>query len=142
MNSPRKEVFLEKHKPISMEYFILAVKVAIFLSIINVWFIRFNSKTPYRPGEAGSMREEFEKYGLPAPMMYLVGALKVLAATGILASVWYPEALLPSAGVMGILMLGAIGMHLKVKDPLIKAMPAGVFFLLSAFLVLHTQGYF
>jgi len=57
-------------------------------------------------------------------MMYAVGTLKVLCAIGLLASIWYPDLVAPSAIGMAVLMLGAIGMHIKVKDPLKKSFPA------------------
>ena len=39
------------------------------LWILNVWFNRFNKDTGYRGGNATNMREEFEEYGLPEPVM-------------------------------------------------------------------------
>ncbi|MEL6916567.1 MAG: hypothetical protein AAFO99_02430 [Bacteroidota bacterium] len=73
-----------------MEYLTLAFKIFIFISIINVWFIRFNKRTSWRGGEASNMREEFVTYGLSETMMYLVGGLKVLSATALLVSIWVP----------------------------------------------------
>ena len=112
-------------------YLLIAIKAFIFISIINVWFIRFAKPTPWRGKDAGSMRAEFEAYGLSSTMMYVVGALKVLCATGLVTSIWYPELANPSAIGMAILMLGAIGMHMKVKDPLKKSFPAFSFLVLS-----------
>ena len=115
-------------------YLLIAIKAFIFISIINVWFFRFSKPTPWRGKDAGSMQDEFAAYGLSSTMMYLVGGLKVLCATGLLASIWYPELAVPSAIGMAVLMLGAIGMHLKVKDPLQKALPASTLLLLSVFI--------
>jgi len=112
-------------------YLLIAIKAFIFISIINVWFFRFSKSTPWRGKDAGSMKDEFEAYGLSSTLMYLVGGLKVLCATGLLASIWYPELAVPSAIGMAVLMLGAIGMHLKVKDPLKKSFPAFSFLVLS-----------
>ena len=58
-------------------YFTVAAKIIIFISIINVWFIRFNKPTPWRGGDSKSMKEEFETYGLSHTIMYLVGTIKV-----------------------------------------------------------------
>lgn len=105
-------------------YIDIILKVAIFITIINVWFIRFNKPTPYRGGDAKSMKEEFEVYGISKPFMYLIGALKVILATTLLLSIWYPELSIPSALGMAVLMLGAIAMHFKANDPSIRSFPA------------------
>ena len=105
-------------------YLDIFLKVAIFVTILNVWFIRFNKPTPYRGGGAKSMKEEFEVYGISNNVMYLIGALKVLLATALLLSIWYPEWAIPSAIGMAILMLGAIAMHFKANDPGIRSFPA------------------
>jgi hypothetical protein len=41
-----------------------------------------------------------------------------------LAGLWIPEVALPAASLLAALMLGALAMHLKVKDPLLKSIPA------------------
>ncbi|MCO5725055.1 DoxX family protein [Robiginitalea marina] len=123
-----------------MGYLVLAAKIIIFLTIANVWFLRFSRPTPYRGGQARNMREEFEAYGLSEAMLYMVGALKVLAAIGLLVSIWIPFVAIPSAAAMGFLMAGAIWMHLRVGDPLMKSMPALLFFFLSVFIWLQSTG--
>ena len=35
-----------------------------------------------------------------------------------------PALALPAASVLALLMLGAIAMHLKIQDPLLKSVPA------------------
>lgn len=123
-----------------MEYVILGSKLVLFVSIINVWFFRFSKPTPFRGSNASNMKEEFAAYGLSEAMVYMVGALKILAAIGLLVSIWVPTLAVPSAATMGILMLGAIGMHLKVRDPLSKSLPALIFFLLSLLIWLNGTG--
>ena len=118
-----------------MEYVLIGIKVFIFLSIINVWFFRFNKATTWRGGTAKSMKEEFEVYGLSESMMYLVGGLKVLSAILLLVSIWVPSLALPAAGTMAILMAGAISMHVKVQDPLKHSFPAFSFLVLSAIII-------
>jgi len=122
-----------------MEYVIIIIKVFIFLSILNVWFLRFNKQTSWRGGQAANMKEEFETYGFSETVMYLVGGLKVLAATLLIISIWVPELTLPAAGIMAVLMAGAISMHLKVKDPLQRSLPAFTFLVLSLFLIFNNS---
>lgn len=116
-------------------YFIVAAKIIIFISIINVWFIRFNKPTPWRGGDSKSMKEEFETYRLSPAIMYIVGTIKVTLAVLLLVSIWIKDLSTPAAGAMGIFMLGAIAMHFKADDPNIKSFPALILFLLSVGIV-------
>jgi hypothetical protein len=121
----------------TMEYVYIILKTIIFLGIINVWFLRFSKSTAWRGGEAKSMKEEFSVYSLSENFLYLVGALKVVSAFAIFISIWYPSLLLYGAGVMTILMIGAISMHIKVKDPIQKSIPAAAMLLMSAVLLIN-----
>lgn len=114
-----------------MDFIIVVAKVVIFISIINVWFFRFSKESPYRGGDASSMKAEFATYGLSETMVYLIGTLKVLSAISLLVSIWVTQLAIPSSALMALLMLGAIFMHIKVKDPLKKSVPAFIFLLLS-----------
>ena len=116
-------------------YIDIALKIGVFITIINVWFFRFNKPTPYRGGNAKSMKEEFQVYGIGNTFMYLIGFLKVAFATLLLASIWYPDFSIPSAIGMGILMLGAIFMHFKANDPSIRSFPALMLLLMSLAIV-------
>ena len=119
-----------------MEYVAIIIKVFIFFSIVNVWFFRFNKPTSWRGGQAENMKKEFEIYGLSETMLYIVGGLKVLAATLLVVSIWVPQLVYPAAAVTALLMAGAIAMHIKVKDPVQKSFPAFSFLVLSLVLVL------
>ena len=123
-----------------MEDLVIVAKLVIFASILNVWFFRVKRGTQWRGGNAGSMQEEFKVYGLSETMMYMIGALKVLAAFGLMLSIWLPVLAIPSAAAMGFLMAGAIWMHLKIRDPLKKSLPAFIFLLLSAFIWMEATG--
>ena len=105
-------------------YIDVLLKVAIFATIINVWIFRFNKPTPYRGGDAKSMKEEFEVYGISDTFMYIIGAIKIVLAICLLLSIWFPEWSIPSALAMAIMMLGAITMHFKANDPGIRSFPA------------------
>ena len=102
--------------------FILQLVVA--LGILNVWLLRFNQSTAYRGGQARSMPEEFAAYGLPGWLTYVVGALKVGGALCLIAGIWFHSLVLPAALVIGILMVGALAMHLRIGDQLKKSVPA------------------
>ena len=70
------------------------------------------------------MKEEFATYGLPEWSVAVVGTLKILSALGLLVGIFLPILVLPSAALLGVLMLGALAMHLKVKDKPQRSLPA------------------
>ncbi len=99
-------------------------QAAAALWIFNVWFLRFNKDTGYRGGGATNMKEEFAEYGMSEKTMYAVGATKVGLAGLMLVGLAEPKLARPAASGLAAMMLGAIGMHIKVKDPIKRALPA------------------
>ena len=89
---------------------LIVCQIAAALGLRNVWLLRSHRATSCRGGNAGSMREEFAAYGLPA---------------------W--------SVVVGVLMLGALAMHWKVRDPLKKSLPALAMLALAVTLVLGSD---
>ncbi len=110
------------------------------LWILNVWFNRFNKDTGYRGGGATNMREEFEEYGFSENQMYAVGATKVSLAILMLAGHAVPKLVRPASIALAMFMLGAIGMHAKVGDPIKRSMPAISVFTLSTLSALFAGG--
>lgn len=119
-----------------METVALVSQIVIALGLLNVWLLRAGKPTAYRGGDARNMKEEFEAYGLPAWFMSVVGFLKISLAALLLVGIWFPSVTKPAAIGIAILMLGAVSMHLKVKDPLKKALPALSLFVLSLIVIL------
>ena len=107
-----------------MQVFVTIIQLVVALGILNVWLLRYGKQTAWRGGDAKSLKEEFATYGLPSWFMGVVGFLKILFAALLIMGVWLPAATKPAAIGMSVLMLGAVSMHLKVKDPLKKSMPA------------------
>jgi len=106
--------------------------------ILNVWFNRFNKDTGYRGGDATNMKEEFGEYGLSENTMYVVGAAKVSLAGLLLAGHASPRLVRPASIGLAAFMLGAIGMHIKVGDPVKRYIPAlSVFSLATASAILN-----
>ena len=98
--------------------------------------MRFNKATPYRGGEANNMLEEFIVYGLNETFLYIIGGLKVLAAIGLLIGLINQKFIKPSAFIIALLMIGAIVMHFKVSDEIIKFLPATLMLIGSASIIL------
>ncbi len=119
-----------------MNTLLYIIQMLVALGLLNVWLLRFKSTTAYRGGDAKTLREEFAVYGLPVWFYYLIGTLKVGSATALLMGFIYPELILPAASLIVALMLGAVAMHFKVRDPLKKALPASAMLGLSVFICL------
>jgi hypothetical protein len=111
------------------------LQIIVGLGLLNVWLVRRRSSTSYRGGNARTLQEEFATYGLPGFAFYLVGALKVGAALVLIAGVWMALPVQAAAGLVAVLMLGAVAMHVKVGDPLVKSLPAGLMLAMSAAIV-------
>jgi len=120
-----------------MEWLSLAslLQLIVGLGLFNVWLVRGRSATSYRGGAAQTLQEEFATYGLPGFAFYLVGALKIGAALVLIAGVWIALPVRAAAGLVAALMVGALAMHLKVGDPLMKSLPAALMLALSAAIV-------
>ncbi len=107
-----------------METLVLASRFVVALGLLNVWLLRTGKATSWRGGDAKNMREEFAAYGLPPWFVGVIGSLKVALSILLIVGVWVPSVTRPAAIGLSILMLGAIAMHVKVKDPLKKSLPA------------------
>ena len=111
------------------------LQVIVGLGLLNVWLVRGRSATSYRGGAAQTLQGEFAAYGLPGFAFYVVGALKIGAAIVLIAGVWVALPVRAAAGLVAALMIGAVAMHLKVGDPLMKSLPAALMLALSAAIV-------
>lgn len=112
----------------------IILQCIVAFSILNVWLVQYKKPTQWRGGDAKTILEEFEVYGLPAWMCYVVGSLKVLFAVGLLVAIWIPKFKIPCALGLAVLLFGSILMHLKIKDPLKKSFPAFLFLLMCLYL--------
>jgi uncharacterized membrane protein YphA (DoxX/SURF4 family) len=107
------------------------LQILVGLGLLNVWLLRRQSATAYRGGTAKNLKEEFAAYGLPAPMFYIVGGLKIICGVLLLVGLAYPPVVLPAAAIVAVLMVGAVAMHLKVGDPVTKYVPATLMLAMS-----------
>lgn len=108
-----------------------AVHVTIALGILSVWIVRSNRPTPWRGGDAMSLGQEFQRYGLSDRFRVVVGSAKVMLAMLILVGLWFPLIATMASAAMAVLMLGAVGVHVRIADPVRKALPAFSMMLLS-----------
>lgn len=115
---------------------ITLIQIFIAIGIFNVWVIRFNKCTGYRGGNAQTMAEEFRVYGLSDEVRKFVGGLKLTLAALLIVGIWIPLVAGGAAACMALLMLVAVIMHIKVSDPVKKALPAACMMMLSLAVVL------
>ena len=121
------------------------LQVLIALGLLNVWLVRARHATKYRGAGAQNMKEEFTAYGLPVWFMYVIGFFKIVIALVMLLMLFMPYLMypigFPALILLSVLMLGAISMHIKVKDPLVKALPA-VSMLVMSLAILYLVNFF
>ena len=118
-----------------MEIIKIILQIIVGLGILNVWLLRFNSSTPYRGGNAGSMKEEFKAYRLSENLVYIVGFIKVTLALMLLTGIWVESLVDPAAIGMAIMMIGAIIMHLKIKDSFKQTLPALILLIICGVII-------
>ena len=114
-----------------IDYIIIALKVIVSLSILNVWLIQYNKPTKWRGGNAQNIFEEFKVYGLTKSFCYVIGFLKVSLALLLLASIAFNILTLVGSLGLSLLLVGSILMHLKIKDELYKSFPAFLFIIMN-----------
>lgn len=119
----------------SLDLIASALQLLVGLGLLNVWLMRARSSTSYRGGRARTLREEFEVYGLPAGAFYVVGGLKIAAAVVLIAGIWIPLPVRIAAAIVVALMLGAIAMHVRVKDPVGRSVPAILILVMSVTII-------
>ena len=108
----------------SLTILIYTLKIIIFIIIINVWVFRKNKPTPYRGGNAKTLKEEFAVYKLPKKSFYMIGTVKIICSTMILISICIKELEMISILTLSLIMCGSLLMHAKIKDPFKKSYPA------------------
>lgn len=98
----------------------LALKILVGIAFLLAGGAKLASAKP--------LSEQFQEFGLPKSLMYLVGALEVAGAVGLFLD---PLAAWASLGLAG-LMVGAVANHLKVKHRLSQAAPSLLLLALTA----------
>lgn len=114
-----------------MDYVTIFLQLFLAFGLLNVWLIRSNKQTAYRGSNASSLKDEFNAYGLPLWSFYVIGFIKISAALLLLLGVWVPFLVFPAALVVSFMMVGALLMHIKVRDPVQKLLPALVMLFFS-----------
>ena len=119
-----------------MEYAKPIIQLILALGIYNVWIINYTKGSKYRGGNSTNMSEEFQAYGFRSWFMKIVGFSKLTLATLLIAGIWFPYLVEPSAFLIGTLMVGALFAHLKINEPFVKSIPALIMLILCSTLII------
>jgi hypothetical protein len=114
-----------------MNYIIIAFKIIVGISILNVWLLQQNKPTRWRGGDAKTIVEEFKVYGFSKNFCYLIGFLKVSLAIILMASIQFEMLTLIGSLGLSALLAGSILMHIIVKDVWYKSFPAFLFIVMN-----------
>ncbi|PAW90264.1 MAG: hypothetical protein B9S33_01905 [Pedosphaera sp. Tous-C6FEB] len=82
---------------------------------------------------SASLKREFERYGFSSQRA-LIGGLQLCAAVGLLAGLSQPWLGRAAAGGLAVMMLGAVGVRIRIKDTLLQMLPALLYLALNAYL--------
>ncbi len=82
----------------------------------------------FKLGSAKPMKDQFEEFGLPKQVMWIVGALEIIGAIGVQVNELSRFA---AIGLL-LLMIGAMINHIKVKHSFSKIFPSLLLFILLA----------
>ncbi|MEP7246252.1 MAG: DoxX family protein [Gammaproteobacteria bacterium] len=85
---------------------------------------------------SADMVAEFERYGL-GRMRVFTATLQILGSVGLVAGYYSRPLLLLSAGGFTVMMLLAVLVRVRIRDPLVAAVPAFVLLCLNLFLVVR-----
>ena len=121
-----------------MNYILIAFKVIVGISILNVWLLQLNKPTRWRGGDAKTIVDEFKVYGFSKNFCYLIGFLKVSLALILIASIQLETLTLTGSLGLTVLLIGSIVMHIIVKDPLYKSFPAFLFIVMNVIIAYST----
>ena len=121
-----------------MQLFLQALQVVVAVVLLVTWTVNFNRNTRFRGGDAKSMKQEFEVYGLPTQSVYVVGGLKIVASIGLLVGLAFPSIVPASAAVIVLLMVGAFAMHIKIRDTIERTFPSAAILTSSVLILLFS----
>jgi hypothetical protein len=118
--APNARVRAQPRTP--LEIFVVVSQLVIAASVFFVWTQRL-----------ANIKGEFREYALPDPIRNAVGATKMAAAALLVAGIWYPALVVPSAVVMASFMLSAQYFHFRVRHPAVKYLASFALLMLSVF---------
>lgn len=84
------------------------------------------------------METEFRRYGFEE-LVKPIGLLEFLAGIGLLVGfAWPPASSVSSAGLF-LLMVGAVAVRIRIKDGILRSLPASILMLLNLYILLASR---
>ena len=100
------------------------LQLFIGVSIMIIWIARTTVAPSYRVGNAQTLSEEFTEAGLTEGLYQVMRVLKPIFAFLLVIGIVYDPFFIPCMTFTTLAMLGAVVAHIKVKDNIIKMIPA------------------
>lgn len=85
------------------------------------------------------MKADFERFGL-SRVRLLIGVLEVLGAVGLVAGQFINGLAIVSAGGLTLLMVLGLITRIRLRDPVLETLPAGVLMVVNAFITWQALG--
>lgn len=105
----------------------MLIFITVLQVLLGLFFLFTGSKII-----SGKMAEEFKRFGLPSFFNVLTGSFEIVGAMGMIVGIWIPVVALWAGLLLGGTMLaGAFTLIVLARDPIQKAIPAIVLFVLS-----------
>lgn len=117
-------------------YFSDLLQLVVGVSILTVWIFRSTKASAYRVGGAQTLAEEFTEVGVPEWVYDVLRILKPIFAFLLVIGIVYKPFFFPCITFTTLVMLGAVGAHLKVRDSFAKWWPAAT--LLAFCFIIYT----
>jgi len=81
------------------------------------------------------LQREFVRFGF-SPQRKLIGLLQILGSLGLIGGYWFPPLGLAAASGLSLMMLVGVLVRIKIRDSLLKTIPAIFYSLVNAYLAL------
>lgn len=88
---------------------------------------------------ADGMKAEFERFGL-GKLRLLTGTLEVLGALGLVAGLFINALAIFSAAGLALLMVLGLITRIRLRDPVLEMLPAGVLMVVNGFIAWQALG--
>jgi hypothetical protein len=88
---------------------------------------------------SGGMKAEFERFGL-SRFRRLTGGLEIHGGAGLVVGLFITEVAIVASGGLALLMLLGVIARLRVHDPLLEILPAGVLMVMNVVILLDATG--
>jgi DoxX-like family len=113
-----------------MKVLMIIIQIGIALSLSYIWIFRYKN-----------MIAEFKHFGLPDSLRIFTCVAKLAISTMLIVGIWYPTLITISLQCLTVLMIFALLAHAKVKNPIMKRVPAMTVLTLSLLLIYGNKVY-